>query len=78
MRDHWERCEQADDDWFHWSYVEYKIERDRGITPDPKVNDVFRQWAERLGAKVGDEQMDESSGNTYRKVGRITLARRSG
>lgn len=77
MRDHWERCEQTDGDWFHWSYVEYKIERDRGIRPDAQVSDALQVWADRLGTvRVGDEQMDESSGNTYRKVGRITLATR--
>ena len=79
MRDHWERCEQADGDYFHWSYVEYKIERDRGIRPDQQVSDVLQAWARRPGSGGGEsEQMDESSGRTYRKVGHITLAVRDG
>lgn len=79
MRDHWERCEQADGDYFHWSYVEYKIERDRGITPDRQVSGSLKTWAMNASLGAGEkagEQMDESSGNTYRKVGRITLASR--
>lgn len=74
MYAHWEACEQTDGDYFHWSYVEYKIERDRGIRPDRKVSSSLKQWA--ATASLGEEgaQVDESSGNTYRKVGRITLA----
>jgi len=79
MYAHWEACEQVNDD-FPWSYVEYKIERDRGIRPDKQVSASLKQWAAQAtlgaGEKVG-EQMDESSGNTYRKSGRITLASRS-
>jgi hypothetical protein len=73
MRDHWEQCEQTPEDYFHWSYVEYKIERDRGIRPDRQVSSSLKQWATQ--ASLGEEggQVDESSGKTYRKVGRVTL-----
>lgn len=80
MYHHWERCEQPPGDYFHWQYVEYKIIRDRFIEPDkPRgVSSGLRDWARAASAgEQRSEQMDASSGRTYRKVGRVTLARRS-
>ena len=59
---HWEACAQPPEatSYFHWSYVEYKIERDRNIQPD--VLPAQLKWARRFG-----------SGESHRETRRVTM-----
>jgi hypothetical protein len=68
MYAHWEACAQPPEAtaYFHWSYVEYKIERDRNIQPD--VLPVQRKWVQRFGSSASSTTMSE-----HRKAGRITV-----
>lgn len=62
---HWEACAQPPEasSYFHWSYVEYKIERDRNIQPD--ILPAQQKWALRFGSEVAV--------GGHRKTGRITV-----
>jgi hypothetical protein len=66
MRHHWEQCEQPENDYFHWSFVEYKIDRDRSVQPD-RIAPSLQEWASNLAKHVD---------GGIRKVGRVTLAPR--
>jgi len=76
LRAHWERCEQPPGDYFHWQYVEYKMIRDRHIRPD--VTSAQLRWAKTIGSNAGQSSafvvVDEAK--PYRKVGRVTIAKR--